>query len=183
MTLYKNVDICDLNSILKNGILPLDKCQNNNWEENRRVGNDTSVVYLFKPVDGKPNTFPNYGAALIEVDCDAIESKMSENDVHKDDYREYIAKSVKPSQIKKVIIPKIFKNRVNFESVCWCDIYAEEFAGIDDSGIFLYEEMKQNRLDLFGKTAAVNTTDFNFFRGVDEKREMIDLSNVRYIWK
>lgn len=33
MILYKNVDICDLEPIVKNGILSIDECGNNNWDE------------------------------------------------------------------------------------------------------------------------------------------------------
>lgn len=62
MILYKNVDICDLEPITKNGILSIDECGNNNWDEGKRAENDTSVVYLFSPI-GKQNSFPNYGAA------------------------------------------------------------------------------------------------------------------------
>ncbi len=47
MILYKNVDICDLEPIAKNGILSIDECGNNNWDEGKRAENDTSVVYLF----------------------------------------------------------------------------------------------------------------------------------------
>lgn len=34
-TLYKNVDICDLKSIMEKGILSMDELQNDNWEESR----------------------------------------------------------------------------------------------------------------------------------------------------
>lgn len=75
MILYKNVDICDLESITKNGILSMDECGNNNWDEGKRAANDTSVVYLFSPI-GKQNTFPNYGAALLEVQCKQRKIKL-----------------------------------------------------------------------------------------------------------
>lgn len=48
MKLYKNVDILDLNNILKNGILPISKTGNDNWSENKRSNNSKDVVYLFE---------------------------------------------------------------------------------------------------------------------------------------
>lgn len=33
MILYKNVNICDLEPISKSGILSMDECGNNNWDE------------------------------------------------------------------------------------------------------------------------------------------------------
>lgn len=50
MILYKNVDICDLVSIMEKGILSLDACGNNNWDDGKRGENSTSVVYLFQPL-------------------------------------------------------------------------------------------------------------------------------------
>ena len=70
MILYKNVDICDLKSIMEKGILSLDACGNNNWDDGKRGENSTSVVYLFQPLT-KENSFPEYGAALLEIDCSA----------------------------------------------------------------------------------------------------------------
>ena len=84
MLLYKNVDICDLKSIMENGILSMDECGNDNWDEGKRAENDTSVVYLFSPI-GKHNSFPNYGAALLEVQCEAKENKIGKTDTHVDD--------------------------------------------------------------------------------------------------
>ena len=75
MILYKNVDICDLESIMEKGILSLDACGNNNWDDGKRGENSTSVVYLFQPLT-KENSFPEYGAALLEIDCSADRSEM-----------------------------------------------------------------------------------------------------------
>lgn len=44
MILYKNVDICDLKSIITKGILSMNECQNNNWDENKRATNDTDLT-------------------------------------------------------------------------------------------------------------------------------------------
>lgn len=52
MLLYKNVDICDLEPIAKNGILSIDECGNNNWDEGKRAENDTSwYIYLARLVN------------------------------------------------------------------------------------------------------------------------------------
>ena len=43
----------------------MDECGNDNWADGKRANNDTSVVYLFKPL-GEVNSFPKYGVALLE---------------------------------------------------------------------------------------------------------------------
>lgn len=185
MILYKNVDISDLESIMKNGILSMDECENDNWEDGKRSNNETSVVYLFKPTT-EINTFPNYGIALLEIECDATENKMTENDIHKYDYVEYVTKEVKPDQIRKIIIPNIFKERIILPEsieITWCNIYSDECVGYDhEKDCTIYEKISDDRLKLFADTTPLNTTEFNYFRGVDEKRYMIDLYNVKYIW-
>lgn len=179
MLLYKNVDICDLKSIMENGILSMDECGNDNWNEGKRAENDTSVVYLFSPI-GKHNSFPNYGAALLEVQCEAKENKIGKTDIHIDDYMEYITKRVKPSEIKRVIIPKIFKDYISVPQnvgIKWCELKAECYG---NNGL---EECSNKILEQFAKTALLmDSTDFNFFRGVTEKRTMIDLYNIEYIF-
>lgn len=129
-------------------------------EEGRRLeGGDTSVVYLFKPKT-EINTFPDYGIALLEVECDAIKNKMSELDAHKGDYSEYVIPEVNPEQIKKIIIPEIFKDRISIDSdieVTWCGIYAEEYGGREEK-----VPVTEERLRLFASTTPINSTDFNF---------------------
>ncbi len=179
MILYKNVDICDLESITKNGILSMDECGNNNWDEGKRAENDTSVVYLFSPI-GKQNTFPNYGAALLEIQCEAKENKIDKIDTHVDDYIEYITKKVKPSEIKRVIIPKIFKDYISVPKnieITWCELKAECYW---NNGL---EECSDEILEQFAKTAPLMSSEwFNFFRGTTEKRMVIDLYNIEYIF-
>lgn len=179
MILYKNVDICDLESIAKNGILSIDECGNNNWDEGKRAENDTSVVYLFSPI-GKQNSFPNYGAALLEIQCEAKENKIGKTDTHVDDYIEYITKRVEPLEIKRVIIPKIFKEYISVPQnvgITWCELKAECYG---NNGL---EECSNKILEQFAKTAPLmNSTEFNFFRGTTEKRTMIDLYNIEYIF-
>lgn len=179
MILYKNVDICDLESITKNGILSIDECGSNNWDEGKRAENDTSVVYLFSPIS-KQNSFPNYGAALLEIQCEAKENKIGKTDAHVEDYIEYITKRVEPLEIKRVIIPKIFKDYISVSKnieITWCGFKAECYG---DNGL---EECSDEIIELFAKTAPLmDSTDFNFFRGVTEKRTMIDLYNIEYIF-
>lgn len=182
MLLYKNVDICDLESILENGILSIDECNNNNWDEGKRANNDTSVVYLFSPI-GKQNSFPNYGTALLEVDCDCNAVKGNEflkNDRHRNDYKEYVTKKVLPSEIRRIIIPEVFKKYVKIPEntdVTWCGLRAT----------YYNDNMKKCNcnneiLEQFAKTAPLmDSTDFNFFRGVTAKRQIIDLYDIEYI--
>lgn len=179
MILYKNVDICDLDSIMKKGILSMDECKNNNWGEGRRVRNDTSVVYLFAPTNSQ-NSFPKYGTALLEMDTDAKENEMLENDIHKNDYKEYITKSVAPQEIRKVIIPELFKPYVKIPgdiSVTWCGLKADYYG---ENG---FENADNSVLERFAKTAALmDSSWFNFFRGKTENRTLIDLYNIQYVF-
>lgn len=180
MILYKNVDICDLESICKNGILSMYECGNNNWNDGKRSDNSTSVVYLFSPIKTQ-NSFPNYGVALLEIDClEATEHEMSDMDIHKYDYTEYITNKVHPSQIKRILIPEIFKPYINIPesiTVCWCGIEADCWT---ESG---HNKASNEILEKFARTAKLMTSDsFNFFRGTNDDNTMIDLDNIRYIF-
>lgn len=180
MILYKNVDICDLASIMERGILSIDECGNNNWEEGHGMKNDTSVVYLFKPLT-RYNSFPeSYGVALLEIDCDAKENQMMENDRHSNDYTEYVTQRVLPSEIKSVIIPKIFKPYIDIPDgirVTWCDMKADYYNG------FELENCNAKVIEKFAKSAKLmDSRSFNFFRGFDERRMCIDLSNIEYVF-
>ena len=183
MRLYKNVDICDLDSILNQGLLSLDESRNNNWDDDKRANNPTDCVYLFSPIEGKENAFPQYGVALLEVEVDSAEkSSFSENDVHKDDYIEYTIPKADPERIKRVFIPEIFKERLELsESVAkmveWCGFSANIYGnnGLEEAGDEIIEK--------FAKTAEIVCSNcFNFFRGMDKKRHMIDLYNINYIF-
>lgn len=94
----------------------MDDCKNDNWVSGLRSNNSTQEVYLFSPL-GNQNSFPNYGVALLEVDCAAKIHIMSEHDAYKDIYDEYITSKVLQSEIKRVIIPKIFKDWIRGRSV------------------------------------------------------------------
>lgn len=188
MKLYHNADIADLNAILENGLLPMDVTGNNKWER-RRADNRTDVVYLSSPV-GKQNSFVNYGICLIEVDVDdAEENTMTMNDCNKDKYKEYIIPMVKPEQIKAVYIPEILKDKAekhinNKDKIVWCKMYAEEITGSIRHGVadveLIYSEVSDEKLNRFAQTAPIEIEEFNYFRGVAENREFIDLYNIIY---
>lgn len=180
MRLYKNVDICDLHSIMQKGILSMDECGNNKWNFRKRADNSTSVVYLFDPV-AEINSFPqSYGAALLEIECEATEEPMSDNDVHKNEYREYIVGRVEKSQICRVIIPEIFKPYVDIPEeieITWCDIKAKHY------GTAGLEECTPDVLEQFAKTARLMDSGvYNFFRGTDTNGHIKDLYEFQYVF-
>lgn len=186
MILYKNVDICDLDSIVEKGILSLDDSGNRNWGEGKRADNPTNVVYLFHPIDGGHNSFPSYGVALLEVDIeDAKRSDFCENDAHKFDYIEFVVSKVEPSKIRRVIIPEIFRNRLNLseglaEYVEWCGFTAEVYG---DSYLDGLKQASDEILATFAKTADIEDSSFfNFFRGTDGKNDVFDIYNIKYIF-
>ena len=182
MMLYKNVDICDLSSILQKGVLSMDECGNDNWDVGKRSRNDTSVVYLFSPI-GEKNSFPNYGAALLEMECSATENAMADNDCHREDYREYVTDKVDPASIKRIMIPRIFKDRVEIPSqitVTWCGLAAKVY---DEDGDKKVKPISSKLLEQFCKTAPLmDSTEVNYFRGISEDCEMIDLKDIEYIF-
>lgn len=184
MRLYKNVDICDLNSIFDNGILSLKESGNNNWDDRKRADNSCDVVYLFSPLT-KENSFTQYGVALLEVDVPdnhVRQSEMSERDVNDGKYVEYIIDEVKPEYIKVSYIPELFKERIDLpqevmNKITWCGIKANYY-GEDDK-----ENCPDGVLEQFAKTAEIMSTNaFNFFRGENEDRTMIDLYDIEYVF-
>ena len=184
MILYKNVDIKDLESILTKGILSLNVSGNNNWDDGKRADNSCDVVYLFRPLT-EENSFCNYGVALLEIDIpdDKIkENQLLENDRYNGKYVEYITNKVEADYIKSIYIPKLFKNRINLSEeiiskITWCEIRTNYYG--DDGK----ENCPVEVLEQFAKTAEImDASSFNFFRGVSEKREMIDLYDIQYIW-
>ena len=183
MVLYKNVDVKDLESILSKGILSLNVSGNNNWDDGKRADNSCDVVYLFRPLT-EENSFCNYGVALLEIDIsdDEIkENQLLENDGYNGKYVEYIADKVEADCIKSIYIPKLFKNRVALpieimSRITWCGIKANRYGydGKENCPVEVFEQ--------FAKTAEImDASSFNFFRGVSEKREMIDLYDIQYI--
>lgn len=181
--LFKNVDICDLESIVENGVLSIDECGNDNWEDGHRADNPTDRVYLFGVVKGRNNTYPDYGVALLEIDAkDAKQNEFAANDVHKDDYIEYTTAKVEPSQITRILIPEIFKEEICLseaveKKVEWCGMAAEVYA--DGGFVTASDEV----LKKFAETAYImDSNSFNFFRGENDNRSMIDLYNINYIF-
>lgn len=179
--LYKNVDVCDLESIMEKGILSLDESGNDNWVSEKRVDNPTDCIYLFQPIEDKPNAFPNYGAALLEVDVeDAKKSEFDSLDTHKEDYIEYTVEKVEPEHIKRILIPAAFKERLNLpasveNAVEWCGFSAEVYG---DNGL---EPADEHTMELFKNTAPIENSTYDyFFRGLNEKGWLFELYNVRY---
>lgn len=183
MILYKNVDICDLESIMKNGVLSMDECGNDNWDEGHRADNDTSVVYLFSPIK-KGDSFPKYGVALLEINCAANKNEMSDNDIHKDEYIEYITDRVLPMEIKRIIIPELFREYINIPNdlkVTWCGLKADYYNEHNKINASI-DVLKQ-----FAKTAPLESTEeYCFFRGKYAKTMggsgVMDLYNVQYVF-
>lgn len=101
MKLYKVVSSEDLENILKDGILPISKTGNDNWEDDRRANNSIDVVYLFNPLTEQKN-FRQYGDVLLEVETTAYRNEVAPNDVNRNKYEEYITYEVKPEEITKV---------------------------------------------------------------------------------
>ena len=101
LKLYKVVAKEDLDKILKEGILPISKTGNDNWEGNRRADNSTEVVYLFKPLTDQLN-FTQYGDVLLEVEITAYKNEILPGDRNRGKYEEFITYEVKPEEIKGV---------------------------------------------------------------------------------
>ena len=101
LKLYKVVAKEDLDKILKEGILPISKTGNDNWEGNRRADNSTEVVYLFKPLTDQLN-FTQYGDVLLEVETTAYRNEILPNDRNRGKYEEFIIYEVTPEEIKGV---------------------------------------------------------------------------------
>ena len=101
LKLYKVVAKEDLDKILKEGILPISKTGNDNWEGNRRADNSTEVVYLFKPLTDQLN-FTQYGDVLLEVETTAYRNEILPNDRNRGKYEEFITYEVKSEEIKGV---------------------------------------------------------------------------------
>lgn len=174
MKLFKNVDIKDLESILNDGILPISKTGNDDWENGNRAENSKDVVYLFNAKNG--SSFTNYGLALIEVEVEATRNEMSENDVNQENYVEYVCSEVKPSQILNVYLPKFvdYKDsrvkKVNYSATTYV-IENGEIKKVNLDG-----ELKAQ----FEKTAPTSTSKMNYLRGKNLNGTMIDTKNWFY---
>lgn len=194
MFLYHNADLKDINNIIEKGLLPMSATGNNRWVSDERADNSTDIVYLFKPL-GKQNSFTKYGMVLIEVEVDNAEkSSLSSTDKNYGKYDEYITSHIPPESITRVFIPSIFMSRITGLSestmlkLIWCEMDAEVFSEYipnpDDpygcGGTSVYKPVTDKELAMFAGTAPIYVDEFNYFRGIDESDEMIDLYNVVY---
>ena len=111
---------------------------------------------------------------------------MVSNDVNIGKYEEFIVDKIEPYQIRKILIPKMFKGKINIsqnviDRITWCDIVAEEYDRYEN-GISYFKKITPERMNLFANTAKIDCSDdFNYFRGVNNDNTMIDLYNVVYI--
>lgn len=201
---YKNVDICDLNSILSKGILSLNASGNDNWQSGRRSNNSNDVVYLFIPT-GYENSFVQYGAALLEVEVDGYENEILDGDINKGKYIEYVCDCVPKDNIRSVYIPKIFRNHIhiNNSKIKFVDIEAKIFSsdlydknldtygvsgflgckelpkGFDDSNNYI--DCDSRLLKIFSETANVTDSSmYNYFVGQMPDRTAIRLKYIHY---
>ena len=203
-TFYKNVDICDLKSILSKGILSLNRSGNDNWDSGRRVNNSRDVVYLFVPT-GYENSFVQYGLALLEVEVDGVENELLDGDVNKGKYIEYVCDCVPPENIRAVYIPKIFRDQVHISNskIKFVDMEAKIFSSelydrnLDCYGVrgFLgcrelprdfddssnYIDCNSQLLKIFSETAnVIDSSMSNYFVGQMPDRTAIHLKYIHY---
>lgn len=189
MRLFKNVDIKDLESILRDGILSADACGNYNWADSRRVNNATDVVYLHDAPSGR--SFTNYGAALVEVETEATENELAANDIHRGEYREFITAAVKPEEIKAVYIPAqlMAKVEISDERIKACGVSALEFDHIErdpaDKWGFnsktIYKPATAETIARFYATGIhTDTAVMNYGRGINADGSMFELKEIRY---
>lgn len=177
MKLYKNVDILDLENIMREGILPISKTGNNNWGDGNRSNNPKDMVYLFKALN-QGDSFTHYGLVLLEIDIDdAVLSEIDDFDINKGQYIEYIASEVPVNNIKGIYIPKIFeepimaKYEVDFSeiNVKFVDVEFSVYSSELDEYVLADDEDKS----IFIDTANLSTSDFNYLRGIKNNR-MLD---------
>lgn len=192
MKLFHNADLVNLKSIMEKGIVSMDECGINTWDDGRRSPNATNVVYLHSPKT-ELNTFTMYGVALIEVEVEnATKSTLHECDRNEKNYDEYTVEKVPVDCIKTIYIPEIFKEIAEQYitpdmPVVWCGIEAKSyfndtgrhFVNLDD---YTYRPCTEKDFNQFVKTASIADTGvFNFFRGVFENNEIYDIYEVKYL--
>lgn len=168
MKLFKNVDILDLENIMREGILPISKTGNDNWGDGNRSNNSKDVVYLFEALN-QGDSFMHYGLVLIEIDInDAISNEIDDFDINKGEYIEYIASEVPVNNIKGIYIPKIFEEPLRAK-------YEVDFSEIDVK--FVDDEDKS----IFVDTSNLSTSDFNYLRGIKNNRMLDCQKKWRYM--
>lgn len=181
MKLYKNVDLCDLDKILEEGILPISVTGNDNWDSGKRASNANDVVYLSSPKT-TTNSFTEYGIVLLEVEVEARKVEVPQGDNHEDLYDEYIIDSVSPSQIVNIYIPEIFKGKVEaaninaFDKITFVKMSAKCFKNMEKTDAD-DEDLKQ-----FSETVEriYRASDWMYFRGTKASGEVFDLYDITY---
>lgn len=152
ITIYQNMDICNLNDLYQDSI-------------------------YFKPLK-EQNSLIQYGAALIEY---KIPAKYIEESIQKENYIEYILKEdIEPEFIKAIYIPEIFESRITvrnyvYKKIKWCQI--KGFCDYE-SGTY---ECSKDRMCRLGKTAALNSYEKNYFKGKNKDKTEIELHDIIYI--
>ena len=193
---YKNVDIKDLESILKKGILSMDECKNNNWDDGRRANNPTNVVYLFKPKNR--NCLVMYGLILLEIqeEINARHVGFCKNDYNVENYDEFIVDRVAPQEIKAIYAPLFLKDRISVmltkdvaSRITWVEfkayVYTPDTAQAVKFGRFGsgYRECSTYEYSLMQKDSCnLSTNDFNYFRGFDKNKLICDYPILDYIF-
>lgn len=182
MKLFKNVDILDLENIMRDGILPISKTGNDNWGENKRSNNSKDVVYLFEAIN-QGDSFMHYGLALIEVDINnAILNEIDDFDINKG---EYIASEVSVSNIKGIYIPKIFeeplraKYEVDFSEIDVKFVDVEFLVYSPELGEYILADDEDK--SIFIDAANLSTSDFNYLRGIKNNRMLDCQKKWRYM--
>lgn len=185
MKLFKNVDILDLENIMRDGILPISKTGNDNWGENKRSNNSKDVVYLFEAIN-QGDSFMHYGLALIEVDINnAILNEIDDFDINKGEYIEYIASEVPVSNIKGIYIPKIFeeplraKYEVDFSEIDVKFVDVEFLVYSPELGEYILADDEDK--SIFIDAANLSTSDFNYLRGIKNNRMLDCQKKWRYM--
>ena len=186
MKLYKNVDIKDLASICKDGILPANVCKNFNWEDGKRGNGSQDVVYLAKYI-GELNTACQYGLALIEIEID--ESEVKENpltpyDINADLYEEYICDEVRPDQIAAIYVPEVVKEYVGIpeeieNKITWCGMAAKLDFGYK---LGLLDASETEIKNFVSMVKEFNACGFNFFRAYTPENTVADIYKIKYIF-
>lgn len=190
---YKNVDICDLESIVEKGILSLNASENNNWDDGRRADNSKDVVYLFKPA--LLNCLKMYGLALLEIDpaTEAQKNDFCKNDHNQGNYEEFTVDYVSPESIVNIYLPDFLKSRIEpglsqkvLEKVRWIPFKAYKYSPTDEPKSIQYKgnyyvECNEYEYSLMLKdTCKLNSCDFNYFRGFDNNELICDYSILFY---
>lgn len=185
MKLFKNVDILDLENIMREGILPISKTNNDNWSDGNRSNNSKDVVYLFEALN-KGDGFMHYGLVLIEIDIDdAILNEIDDFDINKGEYIEYIASEVPVNNIKGIYIPKIFeeplrvKYEVDFSEIDVKFVDVEFLVYSPELGEYILADDEDK--SIFIDTANLSTSDFNYLRGIKNNRMLDCQKKWRYI--